>query len=149
MLEEGLQALVVANSAISALIGTRFYPVIPPEDVTYPCATYQVISDVPDYELVGVPVAIVPVRIQIDSRSGGVSNASYGAARGVERAIRLLLAGKAKTATSDGIPCFSGALPNGTIVASIMLVNYHSGYNQDAREYVCSADYMVRYYAGT
>jgi hypothetical protein len=68
MLEAGLQQLVAANAAVQAILGTapvRLFPLTPPEDVAYPCATYQVISDAPSYLLAG-DTEIEVKRIQID-----------------------------------------------------------------------------------
>jgi hypothetical protein len=149
MLESGIQALVIANAAVAALIGTQFYPVTPPEDVTGTFATYQVISDVPPYLLSGFPAGVNPMRLQIDTWSGGTSTATYGAAKAAQAAIRKLLAGTPKTLTSAGSPCFSGALPGGTLVAGILVINAMDGFEQDSRSYRCTTDFLVLYYAGT
>lgn len=150
MLESGIAQLVIAGEsaaaiAVRAIIGTRFYPVVPPEDVTYPCCTFQVISDVPDY-LLGGDQALEVMRIQIDSWSGGSSNANYSDAKSAQLAIRLLLAGQPGTPTQAAIPCFSGPLPDGTVVAAIFVANAEDGYEQDARAYRARTDYMVHFY---
>lgn len=40
-IETGLYAKVTGNGAVAALIGTRFYPILLPQNVVYPCASYD------------------------------------------------------------------------------------------------------------
>lgn len=138
MLEVGIQNLVAADSGVQALIGSpaRLYPVALPEDPTYPCASYQVISDIPDYTL-DKASNIEVKRIQIDAWSGGTVNASYLAAKNVQAAIRAVL------------ELFYGALPDGTRVAGIFVANSTDLYEQDARAYRTTTDYMVHFYPAT
>ena len=131
MLESGIQQLVAANAGVQALIGQRFYPVLLPDDVTYPCASYQVISTSPQY-YVDSSKAIGQVRIQVDTWSGGTSNATYAAAKTVQAAIRSVLEG------------FKGLLPDGTFVKSILVDNALDLYEQDARCYRTSTDYLIK-----
>lgn len=133
MVEAGIQQLLAANAGVQAVIGTRIYPVLVPEDVTYPCASYQVISDVPLYLLAG-SVALETKRIQIDTWSGGASNATYTAVKAAQAAIRAAL------------ESFRGPLPDGTIVAGIFVANAIDSFEQDARSYRTSTDYMVTFY---
>lgn len=44
MFESSLRAYLIAQPAIAALIGTRFYPVRLPQDPTLPAITYQTIA---------------------------------------------------------------------------------------------------------
>lgn len=138
MLEVGIQNLVAADSGVQALIGNpaRFYPVALPEDPSYPCASYQVISDVPSYTLAG-PGGIEVKRIQIDTWSGGTVSASYLAAKNVQAAIRAVL------------ELFYGELPDGTRVAGIFVAHSMDLYEQDARVYRTTTDYMVHFYPAT
>lgn len=136
MLEEGIQQLVDANSAVQAILGNdpvRFYPTILPARPAYPCATYQVISDIPEYVLGGA-AGIEIKRIQIDTWSGGTDGASYGDTKNAMAAIRAVL---------DG---FSGPLPDGTRVAGIFVANGRDEFEQDARAYRCSMDILVHFY---
>jgi hypothetical protein len=135
MLEAGIQALVGANAAVQALIGNpvRFYPVVLPEDPTYPCASYQVISETPQ-DLLSGELSIYPIRLQVDSWSGGTLNATYAAAKAVQAAIRAVM------------ESFSGALPDGTRVAYIHVVNANDLFEQDARCYRTSTDFMIYIY---
>jgi hypothetical protein len=135
MLESGIQQLVVANAAVAALIGTRFYPVLVPEDAIYPCASYQVISDVPDYRMADAGIEVK--RLQVDTWSGGTSSATYSAARAVQAAIRAVL------------ELYRGTLPSGTVVAGIFVANSQDEFEQDARSFRTTTDYMVHFYPST
>jgi hypothetical protein len=134
MLEVGIQNLVAANAGVQALLGdpARFYPVLLPEDPDWPCASYQLISDVPDYLLRGVGIEVR--RLQVDSWSGGPVSASYLAVKNIDAAIRAVLEG------------FSGELPDETRVAGIFVINSHDGYEQDARAYRTTTDYRIHFY---
>ncbi len=133
MLESGLHDLVVGAAGVQAVIGDRFYPVVLPEDVAYPCASYHVISDTPSYTLAG-DSTLASMRIQVDTWSGGASNASYAAAKAAQAAIRAVL------------DLYRGQLSDGTRVAGIFVANALDLYEQDARCYRTSTDYIVNYY---
>ena len=133
MLEAGIQQLVVADATVNSLIGTRFYPVLVPENPTYPCATFQLISDVAGYSM-SYEKGMEMKRIQVDSWSGGVEGASYLAAKNTDIAIRNVL------------ELYRGTLPDGTIVGGIFVANSLDTYEQDARCYRTTTDYLVNYY---
>jgi len=134
LLEQGFYARVAANSGVQAIIGNpaRFYPVILPESPTYPCASYQVISDVPEYTL-DLTAGVSQKRIQVDTWSGGPDAASYLDAKNAQAAIRAALEG------------FRGQLPDGTWVTGILVANAKDEYEQDARAYRTSTDFLVFY----
>lgn len=64
-LESGLYSALAADATVSSLVGTRIYPEIMPQDVTYPAISYQRISTVRLNMLSGVD-DFTQVRIQID-----------------------------------------------------------------------------------
>jgi hypothetical protein len=132
MIEVGIAQLIAANAAVQALIGSpaRLYPVLVPEDPTYPCASYQLISEVPRY-LIDGSSAMNQIRFQIDTWSGGLQNASYLTAKAVQAAIRAVLEG------------FTGLLSDGSHVAWIEVVSARDLYEQNARCYRTSTDYMI------
>jgi Protein of unknown function (DUF3168) len=134
MLEVGIQNLVAANAGVQALLGNpaRFYPVVLPEDPAWPCASYQLISDVPDYLLRGVGIEVK--RLQVDSWSGGPTGASYLAVKNIDAAIRAVL------------DRFTGQLPDGTNVGAIFVANSRDEFEQDARAYRVTTDYMIHFY---
>jgi hypothetical protein len=141
MLEVGIAQLVAANAGVQALIGNpaRLYPVVLPDNIgtpngpAWPCATYQVISDVPEYVL-PAGTAIEVKRIQVDTWSGGPDNASYAAAKAVQAAIRAVL------------DLYFGQLADGTRVAGIFVAHSMELFEQDARAYRTTTDYMVHFY---
>lgn len=137
MIEAGIQQLVAASAAVQALVGNpaRFYPLLPPEDTVYPCASFQVISDTPESLLDG-SLTVGSMRLQVDTRSGGESNATYAAAKAVQVAIRAVLEN------------FVGALPDGTFVNRIHVINAHDEYESDARCYRTSTDFMIYFKPG-
>lgn len=135
MLENDLQQMIAADSGVKAILGNpaRLYPVRLPEDPVYPCASYQVISEIPDYVLKGKSGLTVK-RIQFDTWSGGETNALYADVKNAMAAIRAV------------IEAYAGTLPNGGIVAGIFVANSHDEFEQDARAYRCTMDVLVHYY---
>ena len=87
-LETGLYTALTADSTLSALVGTRIYPEVMPQGVTYPAVSYQRVSTVRTNLLSGVD-DFTEVRIAIDcwddSYSGvkAVADAVKGAIDGV------------------------------------------------------------------
>ena len=47
ILEEKVYDYISTHAGVAAIQGARFYPVELPQDVTYPCSTYERISTVP------------------------------------------------------------------------------------------------------
>lgn len=135
MIEAGIVQRVLADLGVQSTIGNpaRFYPLLVPESAVYPCATYRVISDTPSYTLTG-PSPLNLVRIQVDTWDGGTQNASYAQAKAAQAAIRAAL------------ELFAGQLPDGTWVAGIFVANAMDLYEQDARSYRTSTDFVVNYY---
>lgn len=135
MLEVGIAQLVSAAPGVQALIGSpaRFYPVRLPDSPLFPCASYQLISAVPEYLLDGSQ-SIEIRRLQIDTWSGGETKASYLDAKNVQAAIRAILEG------------YSGELPDGTRIAAIFVANATDIFEQDALAYRAMTEYMVHFY---
>lgn len=59
------RAVVLGDATIAALVGTRMYPSLLPQNPTLPALTYQQVSGVREVILDG-PVDLVPFRIQVD-----------------------------------------------------------------------------------
>lgn len=72
-------------SAVSALVGTRVYPVKAPQDVVRPYVVYSLVSANPANQLDGVP-SIQQYRVQIDAFVDEGQGA--GAARALLKACR-------------------------------------------------------------
>lgn len=137
MLEQGIYELATGGTQpaleLQAIIGTRFYPVVLPEDPAYPCAVYLVVSDVPEYDLQG-KVAMRAMRLQIDTWSGGLETAKWSDAKAAQAAFRCLLEG------------FRGKLPSGDVVAGIFVATAQDLYEPDARAYRTITDYLIHFY---
>lgn len=134
MIEDGLVALITADTRFSAIAEDRLFPVILPETLLDPTsatptsATYQVISAIPDYTFDG-PTGMVTARVQIDTWAS-----AYGAAKALAQAIKLIL--------DD----YTGTLPDGTHVDSARRDNVATdGFDQDARLYRVQTDFKLIY----
>ena len=97
MIEQGLTALLSNNSQLQALIGACLYPVMVPEQTTYPCLSYQVVSAASEYALPGSSERWK--RLQFDAWGQ-----AYADCKNVVDALDAAL---------DGL---TGALPDGTVV---------------------------------
>jgi hypothetical protein len=73
MIETSLYAVLSGNSAITAIVGTRIFPLTVPEDWNLPALTYQVISSVshPTFSTAGEQ----RIRVQIDCWADTYSDA--------------------------------------------------------------------------
>lgn len=127
MLEASLQQIIATSTDFNALAGTRLYPVLLPEDPALPAATYQRIFTTPLYALDG-RVNFTEVRIQFDTWAN-----DYGQAKQLMVAINA------------AIDNFSGKLSDGTQVFGIQLDTCNDLYEDAARIYRCSADYLIQF----
>lgn len=64
-MEIALRAHLTADATVAAKISTRLYPMVLPQGVTYPAATYQMIYAERDYTHDG-PSGLVEARVQFD-----------------------------------------------------------------------------------
>jgi hypothetical protein len=64
-LEKALVAHLKAHDGLSALVDTRIYPLVIPQDGVLPCVTYQRISTPRQYTIGGTATVASP-RIQVD-----------------------------------------------------------------------------------
>ena len=87
MIEQDLRTYLLAQAPVSALIGTRIFPLRLPQGVTLPAVTYQRISGVPVISHDGAS-DLARARIQVDCWA-----ASYAAMAGLAMAIRTALSG--------------------------------------------------------
>ncbi len=124
-MEAGIQQRLIADPTVSALIGTRVYPVILPDDPTLPGATYQRASAVRDYTTTGA-VSLSRIRLQIDCWA-----LSYAEVKQLDAATRSCL------------EFFTGTLPDGTYVDSITIDSSQDLFESDARYYRVMTDYII------
>jgi hypothetical protein len=88
-MEEDLITYIKADSETAALIGTRIFPLILPQSVTYPACVYTVISETHNNHLSGnIGGGLTNSLYQIDCYS-----TIYSETRSVKEALRNLLDG--------------------------------------------------------
>jgi hypothetical protein len=130
VIEDAIQALLTGDAGVSALIGTRCYPVIIPDqeqDPTVSLAVYQVISDLPTYTLAD-GVAVMTARIQFTAWAQTAK-----AAKQLFLAINAVVAEYA--GTSAGVAIANAWIASGP----------QSNYEPDLRRHRVQADYMLLY----
>lgn len=86
-LEEALQAYVVADESISAVIASRMYPVFAPESAASPYLVYRVLSTQREYTMSG-PTGTAQPTIKITCWAD-----TYPAAKALARLVRSRLDG--------------------------------------------------------
>jgi hypothetical protein len=94
VIEAGIVTLILGDTGIAALIGTRLYAVLVPEITVYPCLSYQVVSSVSQYTVDGKEFG--QKRIQFDCWAS-----FYTDAENLKQALRNVLTAY-KGTLSDG-----------------------------------------------
>lgn len=112
-------------TAITAVVGTRIFPVIVRSDTVLPCITYRRLSGERDYTLAG-SLGWAAVRISLTAWA-----ADYATARGLADDMR-----KALDAYSDGTS-------DGIQIASVQ--DGADGYDPDVDVFGCSIEVTVAY----
>jgi hypothetical protein len=120
--ETGLYGLLSAAPTLVALQAARVFPVIVPEGEVMPCTTYHVVggSQTPIFGTSGMQRR----RVQLDFRANG-----YPAAN------------QLRSATIGVLNGFSGPLPNGFLIADCWLIQPIDYFDNDARQFRCSAEF--------
>lgn len=119
MLTNGLVAYLLEQSAITSIVGTAIQPIPAPADMSgYPCITYQMASDVPEYTLTGT-AGLSTTRIVFDCLAP-FNPGGYLIARSMALAVKAALSG------------FEGNLPDGTKVFIAEVVNVTDNFDNDA-----------------
>lgn len=116
MVEETFRDWLVADAGVTALVGTRVYPVKAPTGATLPFCVYQKVSDVPVVGLDTSSDAVKFARISVNC-----IGSRYSEAKDLAEAIRVAL---------DG---------NGSVVRD----NSLDLYDEDTRTHNEQADYLV------
>jgi len=125
-LEEGLYDHLTNDAGVSALVGTRIYPLVVPQDVALPAIAYQRISGPRDHAHDG-PSGLGRARMQFT-----FVGTSYSQAKSVAEAVRASL---------DG---FKGTM--GTVtVGAVLLDNEHDSWATAFDKPVVRHDYMIWY----
>lgn len=68
-IEIALRTVLVDAPAVAALVDTRVYPMVLPQDPTYPAITYQTITGSSEYSMEG-PSNLAAPRMQLDLYAG-------------------------------------------------------------------------------
>jgi hypothetical protein len=128
----GLRAYLLADSAISALVGSRMYPITPPQGQVLAHIVYHMISGQGDRHMQGRSGLSRP-RIQIDCWADTPD-------------VAISLAGEVK----ERIDGFKGAMAWGTNspqnsvdVQAIFFESERDDYDADSGLYLISHDYIV------
>ena len=126
MIEEGLRTLLLADSAISALIGTRMHGVILPQKPTMPAIVMTDITAKDEYDTEGA-TDLSWGRFQFDSWAETLAGA-----RTLGKAVKNKLSGFSGTAGSETI---SGAFIN----------NKQDLYDPETKNHRMSMDFIIWY----
>lgn len=94
LIEEALYSRLQAVNGVTNLVSTRVYANAVPQNVTYPCVSYQHIASPRDYAM-GGQTGLVDARVQVNSWAE-----SYSGVKAVAEQIRLALSGWSGTAKS-------------------------------------------------
>lgn len=124
MIEAGLFNLLSTTPAIEAICQTRIYPVVLPEEPTYPAATYQMISAraEPTFETSGFQ----RWRIQFDC-----FGVAYPDASGLRDALIKALNG------------YQGVLSDGTILQNADFIQLTDYFYDQARIFRCMVEFHL------
>ncbi|QMV19691.1 DUF3168 domain-containing protein [Granulicella sp. 5B5] len=132
-IEAGLFQLLSQSAALQALVGNPaafVFPVMLPEKPPLPCISYQLVggSANPALTRSGVQRRRYQFDFWADYEQG-----TYDQAIALRDAVIHLLNG------------FTGALPNGFYVTSILYHQSLDGFENDARQYRCTAEFYITY----
>jgi len=90
-IEEGLYSKLAADSGVSALVSTRIYPLLVPQDASLPAIAYQRISGPRDHAHDGA-TGLALARVQVTCLGS-----SYDETKDVSEAVRAAIDGGAGT----------------------------------------------------
>lgn len=127
MIEDKLREQVLADAGIGGSLSDRYYPMVLPQNPTYPALVSQVVSDVQEGTLAGKS-DVVRARIQLT-----VWADTYVAARSIIKAIRLLMDGTTGTWS-------------GTRIGSVRVENELDAFGEETKIYGRQLDLMILYH---
>jgi hypothetical protein len=111
MIEQALYRLLSTNSDVTALVSTRIYPSIAPQNAAKPYVIYQQITEQDIAKNNDGPGNLPAVTFQLDAYAE-----TYAAARQVARAVRSLLRPYRGSVDLAGSPSVSVRIAGVTIV---------------------------------
>ena len=129
-IDESLYAYLSTYAELVALVGTKVYPLVLPQDVALPAVTYQRISDPPEHAM-GTDAAIYHPRYQINCWANTYT--------GVQA-----LAAQVKAALRDYTSSAMGGT-GGETVHRVFYEGAYGDYDSNAGEYRETLDFIIWY----
>lgn len=132
LVESAIYNLLVSDVAIAALVSSRVYPLILPQNATYPALVYSKVSGARLHHLTGSAGRAMP-RITVSCWA-----TTYLGAKQLAALVRATLDGFRGTLTD-------GNSPAGTCAASVLIENELDDYDESAKKYRVILDFMVNH----
>lgn len=129
----GLRAYLLADLAISNIVGTRVFPIQLPQGVIQPSIVYHIIDETEGYHYSG-PDGLVAARLQIDAVS-----------RSSDEAINISALVKERIGGFAGAIAYGTNSPQDTVDVQLIqfLTTQPEDYDNDLALYTKRRDYMV------
>ena len=127
LLEQALYSYLSGVAGLTALVSTRIYPLMMPQDVTLPAVTYQRISG-PRVHTMGTDPGLESPRFQLSSWAS-----SYSSVKAVAEQVRLALQDYAGTMGGAG----------GVVVQRAFLEGDQDFYEPDTLIYQVASDFII------
>jgi hypothetical protein len=125
-IEAGIYGILSAYAGLTALVSTRIYPLVLPQDCDLPAVCYQLVSDVPEY-ILAKAVANQNARVQVNSYA-----ITLDAAKSVAIQVKAAMVG------------YDGTIGS-VAVRDITIANEQDLYESDLDIYNLTVDFMVIY----
>lgn len=90
--EQAVRSLLVGSAALTALVSTRIYPKVLPQDASLPAVTYEHVSSIEPGQIDASGQALVQSRIQVTALATDAGGASgYALCKSILEAARAAL----------------------------------------------------------
>jgi len=131
ILEEGIRSYLAGFAGISALVGTRIYPLVIPQGATLPCITYQRISTprISTHDGSGMSGDLSSPRFQFDAWATTLSSV-----KAITDQIRAALNGKTGSI---------GTAPYAYTIRAALADNEQPEYDPESELYRGRSDYII------
>ena len=132
-LEEGLVSYLSAYAGLTAIISTRTYHIIIPQELALPCLTFQRISTATTHthQTSGAAGDLAQARVQFDGWA-----LTYAVAKSIIDQVRAALNGK----TGE-----IGTAPNAYTIRASLVEDESPEYDPETEYYRCRSDYLIWY----
>jgi len=125
---KAVYALISADAGVTALVSTRIYPTVLPQDKTLPALVYQRISGVEPGQIDGQGRALVQGRVQVTALA-----AEFGACAAILDAAR------------EALLYQYGSIGGVEVVSIIRDIDGADDFDPDLQAYSQSMDFIVSY----